>query len=107
MNRGPAEILEADGADGIRNPENVLKEHTFMDTDKGACVNASRELHSALARYMWTEASTIVKSVTGPSEVQEFLKSYANYNRRTSGRICRVQYACKYPKPAKDVCQER
>ena len=72
-----------------------LKEHTFMDANKRACVKASRELHSALARYTWTEASTIVKSVTGLADVEEFSKSHANYSRRTSGRICHVSEACE------------
>ena len=67
-----------------------LKEHTFMDANKRACVKASRELHSALARYTWTEESTIVRRVTGLAEVEEFSKSHGNYSRRTSGRICRV-----------------
>ena len=29
----------------------TLKEDTFVDTNKDACVNASRELFSVLARY--------------------------------------------------------
>ena len=33
--------------------------------------------------------------------MEEFSKSQANYSRRTSGRIFRVQHACKYPKSAK------
>ena len=36
--------------DGIKNLEKVLKEHTFMDTTKGACVKASRELYNELVR---------------------------------------------------------
>ena len=68
---------------GSKNLENVLKEHMFMDTNKGACVKASRELHNALARYTWPEASTIVKSVTELAEVQIWSTFHANYSRRT------------------------
>ena len=78
-----------------------LKEHTFMDANKRACVKASRELHSALARYTWTEASTIVKSVTRLAEVEEFSKS-----TRITAAERREGYVT-YPKPANDVCWVR
>ena len=56
MNRALAKILDARrwtraATDGIKNIQKVLKEHTFMNTNKGACVKARRELHKALARY--------------------------------------------------------
>ena len=43
--------------DGIRNLEQTMKEDTFVDTNKEACVNASRELFSVLARYTSSEAN--------------------------------------------------
>ena len=49
-NRGLAEVFDA--GRGIKNLQKVLKEHTFMDTNKGARVKVSR-IHNALARYTW------------------------------------------------------
>ena len=52
-----------------------------------------------------SEASTIVRSVTGLEEVEAWLLLFANYSRRTLGLILRVLRGCMYPKPAKDVSQ--
>ena len=37
--------------DGIRNLEKTMKDDTFVDTNNEACVNASRELFSVVAKY--------------------------------------------------------
>ena len=80
MNRDPAEIIAAEMGPGTLRR---LKEHMFMDANKGACVKASAELHGALARYTWAEVLTIVKSVPGLAEVQVWSTFHANYSRRT------------------------
>ena len=49
-----------------------------------------------LARYTNSEASTIVKSVTGLQEVEAYLKIHANDSRRTLGIMFRVQRECMY-----------
>ena len=68
MNRDLAEMLVAVETDGIKNFEEVSKEDTFMDANKGACVKASSELYSAPTRHTSSEASTIVENVTGFAE---------------------------------------
>ena len=55
----------------------------FMDTNKGACVKASSELHNALARYTSTEASTIVKKRDRTAEVE----AWSKFHRCVSGEI--------------------
>ena len=51
-------------AEGSGNLGEILKEDTFLDVNKGACAEASRELWSVLARYTSSGASATVKSVT-------------------------------------------
>ena len=55
MNRDRAEML-----DGIKTLEEILNEDTFVDTNKEACIKATKKLDDVLARYMSSEASTIV-----------------------------------------------
>ena len=78
-----------------------------MDASRERCMKASREMYSVLARYTSSETSTIVKSVTELDGVRAWAKLHANYSRRTLERMFRVQSACMYPKPAKDVGQVR
>ena len=51
-------------AEGSRNLGEILKEDTFLDVNKEACAEASRELWSVLVRYTSSGALTTVKSVT-------------------------------------------
>ena len=90
--------------DGIRNLKKTLKEDTFVDTNKEACVFASRELFSVLGRYMGSEASTIVKSVTG-LETWRLGRSFT----RTAlvARIFRVQREYMFSKLAAHVSHVR
>ena len=43
--------------DGIRNLKKTLKEDSFVDTNKEACVNASRELFSVVAAKYTSSAN--------------------------------------------------
>ena len=54
----------------------------LLDADQAQCTNASRELHSLLARCTRSEAAMIVRSVTGPDGV-EGSKLHANHMTRT------------------------
>ena len=60
-----------------------------------------------LAMYINSEASTIVKSVTGLEGIVAWTSLHAKYSRRTLGRIFRAQREGMYPKLAKDVGQVR
>ena len=93
--------------DGIRNLKKTLKEDTFVDTNKEPCLKARRELFSVLVRYTSSEASTIVKSVTGLEGVEAWSNLHANYCRRTMARIFRVQRERTYSKRATHVSHVR
>ena len=47
--------MDAAGADGVRNFEEILKEDAFVDANKQKRVKACRELESALARRTSSE----------------------------------------------------
>ena len=55
------------------------------------CAKTSRELYSVPVRYTSSEASTVVKSVTGFEGVEAWSRTF------------RAQGGCVYPKLAKDV----
>ena len=78
MNGELAEILDAAEADGVRNLEEILKEDAYVDANKKNCVKASRELLILLARYKSSEASTIVRSVTGLQGVEAWSTLHVN-----------------------------
>ena len=79
MNRELAEMLDVAEADGVRNLEEILKEDAFLDANKEACAKVSRD-YGALARYTSSEASAIVKSVTGLEGVEAWSKLHGNYS---------------------------
>ena len=60
-------------------------------------MKASRDMHSVLARYTSSDASTIATSVMESDGVRARVKLHANYSRRTLGRMFRVQRECMYP----------
>ena len=97
------EMLITAEANGVESTQKVLREDRFVDANRERCMEASREMHSVLARYTISEASTIVKSVTELDGVRAWARLHANYSRRTLGRMFRVQRECMYPKPVKDV----
>ena len=88
-------------AEGSRNLGEILKEDTFLDVNKEACAEASRELWSVLATYTSSGASTTVKSVTDLEGVEAWSKLHANYSGKNAGEIFRVQRASMHPKTGK------
>ena len=76
-----------------------------MRTEK--CIKASKDMYNVLARYTSSEASTIVRTVTGLDGVEAWSILHANYSRGMMGRMFRVPRECVYSKPAKDVSQVR
>ena len=87
-----------------RGVEEILKDE-FIDANRERCINASREMYTVLATHTNSEASAIVRTVTGLDGVKVWRKLYENESRRTLGRLFWVQRECMYPKPAKVVSQ--
>ena len=66
-------------------------------------VKASGELYSFLVRYTGGEAATVVREAGEMDGVEAYGRLHENYNKRTIGRMFRVQRENMYPKAAKDV----
>ena len=78
MNRDLAELLNAAETGTVRNSEEISKYDAF--------VYANREdVSGPVETYTDSEASTIVRSVTGMDGVEDWARLHANYSRRTLG----------------------
>ena len=74
-----------------------------LDGKYCGCDRGSKELYSFLSRYTEGEAATVVRGVDGLDGVKAFGALHARYNRRTMGRMFRMQKECMYPKSVKTV----
>ena len=92
---------------GVRNAEEILKDHEFVDANRERCVTAAEEMYSVFARYTNSESSTTVRSVTGLDEVAGWARLRAKTAEGREGEIFRTLRECMCPKPAKDVCAVR
>ena len=78
-----AELLSAVETGGARNAEDILEDDVLVDANRDTCFKASKEMYSVLARCTNSEASTIVRSVTGLDGVEAWARLHANYSKRT------------------------
>ena len=69
----------------------------------GGAVQASSELYGMLAKYTDGEAATMVRGVAEYDGLLAWGTLHARYNRRTLGRMFRVQRDCMYPKQARSL----
>ena len=97
MNGDLTEMLNAAETGGARNAEEIIKDDKFVDVNREQCIKASTALYSVLARYTNSEASPIVRSVTGLDGVEAWPRPHVDYSRGTLGKIFRVQHECMYP----------
>ena len=67
------------------------------------CERGTKELYSFLSRYTEGEAATVVRGVSEMDGVKAFGVLHARYNRRTMGRMFRMQKDCMYPKLVRAV----
>ena len=74
--------------DGIRNLEEDLERRHVCGNQQGSMrLVRARELYSALARYTSSEASTIVKSVTGLEGHRGLVEASRELLLKNSGKI--------------------
>ena len=107
LNGDLAELLNPSETDGVRDAEDVLKDDELVDDNREKCIDASREVCSALARCTNSESSTIGRTVTELDGMEAWEKQNEDFSRRTLGRTFRVHRECVYPKLVEDVSQVR
>ena len=54
----------------FENAEEILTDDEFADAIREKCIKTSTEMYRAMSRYTNSEASTIVRSVTGLDGVE-------------------------------------
>ena len=100
-----ADAIAPSESDEDKNVGTVLDGDEFEDADQPRCTKAGRELSSLLAKCTESEASTIVRSVTGLDGVETCGKLLRLLQQRNVGEKVRVPRACLYPMAEKDVSQ--
>jgi len=100
------DVLKAAETRPGMSTEEIIAEIDPMDTvlNMPDCKRGSAELYSILARYTTGEAAALVKSTKNERDgVEAYGRMHESFNKKTMGRMFRIQRECMYPKEVKDL----
>ena len=84
MNGDAAELLNAAETGGVRNSEEIWKDDEFVDANRKVH-QGQKNMYSALVRYTNSEASTIVRNLTGTGWSRSLGETPLKLNQKNTG----------------------
>ena len=85
MNGDAAELLNAAETGGVRNSEEIWKDDEFVDANREKYIKARKEMYSALVSHTNSEASTIVRCLTGTGWSRSLGETPLKLNQKNTG----------------------